>query len=78
MQRGSSHLRNIATVPRVRFDAPEPITEPSGPGAFAEAMRELIADLSAVPGAEQLGCVYPANTAAAPAPARTRHLQLVR
>jgi len=60
-----------------RLEAPEPITEPSGPGAFAEAMRELIADLSAVPGAEQLGCVHPAN-APVSQPARARHLQLVR
>ena len=77
MQRGSSHLRSFATASRLPVEAPEPITEPSGPGAFAEAMRELIADLGAVPAVtEQLGCV-PANTTASQ-PARPRHLRLVQ
>ena len=77
MHRGSSHLRSFATAPRLPVEAPEPITEPSGPGAFAEAMRELIADLGAVPVTGQLGCVRPANTTASQ-PARPRHLRLVQ
>ena len=72
MQRGSSHLRKL--VPPARDpDAREPITEPSGPGPFAEAMRELIADLNPLPVAGQLEAIGPANSAGS-----TRHLRLVR
>ncbi|HEX6241026.1 MAG TPA: hypothetical protein VFZ61_09035 [Polyangiales bacterium] len=68
MQRSSSHLRNVSADPR----ALEPITEPSGPGAFAEAMRELIDDLAVDGDGLRLA---PANT---PSTRRARHLWLVR
>ena len=70
MQRSSSHLRNVSADPR----ALEPITEPSGPGPFAEAMRELIADLPAVQD-DGLNPLSPAN---GPSPRHGRHLWLVR
>ena len=69
MQRSSSHLRNVSADPR----ALEPITEPSGPGAFAEAMRELIDDL--VVDGDGLRPLPPANTSGV---GRARHLWLVR
>ena len=73
MQRSSSHLRNVSADPRAR----EPITEPWGPGPFAEAMRELIADLRTVPDSEQLSALKPAN-APVSRPWGARHLRLVR
>ena len=73
MQRSSSHLRNVSADPR----ALEPITEPSGPGAFAEAMRELIADLSVLQGVQGDG-ISPLPPANAPSVRQGRHLWLVR
>jgi hypothetical protein len=57
----------------------EAITEPSGKGAFAEAMRELIAQLTPVPDGLLLART-PARGNVQPAHARTRarHLRLVR
>lgn len=77
MQRRSSHLRNVSAGLGARIAAQAPITEPSGVGPFAEAMRELIADLSPVPVATQLTQAQPANLAPVRG-ARPRHLYLVR
>lgn len=70
MPRSSSHLRNVSADPR----ALEPITEPSGAGPFAEAMRELIDDLATLDG-DGLRSLAAAD---APSVPRARHLWLVR
>jgi hypothetical protein len=76
MRSRSSHLRNVSTDLRARAEAPEPITDPSGVGPFAEAMRELIADLQSIPGSGRATALIPANSAAEPT-GPSRHLRLV-
>ena len=76
MRSRSSHLRNVSTDLRARAEAPEPITDPSGIGPFAEAMRELIADLQTMPGSGRATALVPANSAS-DLNAPSRHLRLV-
>ena len=67
-----SYLGNVAVARASRASSFESVTEPAGHGEYAEAMRELIAELR--PGARGLT----ADNSITP-PARSRsHLRLVR
>jgi hypothetical protein len=77
MQRSSSHLRNVSADLGARVEAREAITDPSGIGPFAEAMRQLIADLPPAPLSGHLAEAARNDVAPLQA-ARQRHLRLVR
>lgn len=69
---GSTTRTWTIPVPRGDKGPGDAITEPSGTGAFAEAMRELIAQLTPVPQKLREAQSQPLSTGGQP------HLRLVR